>query len=199
MSDVADTVQDAVERGRESRFNSVVAALVAVTATCMAIGNVKDGNVVQAMQQAQAGGIDSWSYFQAKSTRQHLAESMADQLAIQRDTWPGMTPDSRAEIDKKIAELKGKASTYESEKAEIKKQAEGYQKEYDRLNLHDDQFDMSDASLSIAIALFGISALTQKRWLLGMAAGLAFIGVLFEAAGFLGWALHPDFLARLLG
>jgi hypothetical protein len=32
-----------------------------------------------------------------------------------------------------------------------------------------------------------------------MAAGLAFIGVLFEAAGFLGWALHPDFLARLLG
>src|SRR5689334_15291287 len=98
MSDVADTVQDAVERARESRFNSVVAAMVAVTATCMALGNVKDGNVVQAMQQAQASGIDAWSYFQAKSTRQHLAESMADQLVIQRDTWPGMTPDSRGEI-----------------------------------------------------------------------------------------------------
>ena len=56
MSDVADTVQDAVDRGRESRFNGIVATLVAVTATCMALGNVKDGNVVQAMQQAQANG-----------------------------------------------------------------------------------------------------------------------------------------------
>jgi hypothetical protein len=199
MSEVADTVQEAVERARESQFNSVVAALVAVTATCMALGNVKDGNVVQAMQQAQANGIDAWSYFQAKSTRQHLAESMADQLVIQRDTWPGMTADSRAEIDKKVAELRTKASTYASEKALIQKQAEGYQKEYDRLNLHDDQFDMSEASLSIAIALFGISALTQKRWLLAMATGLAFIGIVFEAAGFLSLGLHPDFLARLLG
>ena len=58
---------------------------------------------------------------------------------------------------------------------------------------------MSDAALSIAIALYGISALTQKRWLLVMASGLAFFGVVFEVAGFAGWSLHPDFLARLLG
>jgi hypothetical protein len=199
MSDVADTVQDAVERGKESRFNGVIAALVAVTATCMALGNVKDGNVVQAMQQAQANGIDTWSYFQAKSTRQHLAESFADQLTVERDTWPGMTAESRGEIDQKISALRAKAAVYETEKAELQKRAEGYQKEYDRLNLHDDQFDMSDAALSIAIALYGISALTQKRWLLGMATGLAAFGLLFELAGFAGWSIHPDFLARLLG
>ena len=198
MSDIADTIQENVERAKESRFNSIVAALVAVTATCMALGNVKDGNVVQGMQQAQASGIDAWSYFQAKSTREHLAESMADQLAIQRDTWPGMTSEARAEIDKKISELRSKAASYDAEKLRIKEQAEGYQKEYDRLNLHDDQFDMSDAALSIAIALFGISALTQKRWLLVMAGCLAALGILFGVAGFAGWNLHPDFLARWL-
>jgi len=199
MSEVADDIQGALEHARESRFNGVVAALVAVTATCMALGNVKDGNVVQAMQQAQASGIDAWSYYQAKSTRQHLAESMADQLVIQRDTWPGMTDASRAEIDEKISDFRAKTALYESEKAQIQKQAEGYQKEYDRLNLHDDQFDMSDASLSIAIALYGISALTQKRWLLAMATCIAGFGLLFELAGFAGWGLHPDFLAKLLG
>jgi hypothetical protein len=199
MSDVADTVTEAVERGRESRFNGIIAALVAVTATCMALGNVKDGNVVQAMQQAQANGLDTWSYFQAKSTRQHLAESVAEQLAIQRDTWPGMTPESRSEIERNISALRAKAAQYESEKTELQKKARGYQAEYDRLNLHDDQFDMSDAALSIAIALYGISALTQKRWLLVMASCLGFCGVVFEVAGFAGWNLHPDFLARLLG
>lgn len=199
MSDVADTVQDAVERGRESRFNGIIAALVAVTATFMALGNVKDGNIVQAMQQAQANGIDTWSYFQAKSTKQNLAESFADQLVVQRDTWPGLTQEGRREIDKKISALHAKAASYETEKADLKERAEGYQKEYDRLNLHDDQFDMSDAALSIAIALYGITALTQKRWLLVMATGFAAFGLLFELAGFAGWGIHPDFLARLLG
>src|SRR5438552_3866179 len=105
MSDVADTVQEAIERGRESRFNGVVAALVAVTATCMALGNVKDGNIVQAMQQAQASAIDAWSYYQAKSTKQHLAESSSEQLAVQRDTLPGLTAEARALLDKKISGL----------------------------------------------------------------------------------------------
>lgn len=199
MSDVADTVQEAVERARESRFNGVVAALVAVTATCMALGNVKDGNIVQAMQQAQASGLDAWSYFQAKSTRQHLTESVADQLTIQRDTWPGLMPEGRDKIDHEISELHTKAARYEADKIELQRKAEGFQKEYDRLNLHDDQFDMSDAALSIAIALFGISALTQRRWLLIMASCLALFGVVFEIAGFAGWSLHPDFLAKLLG
>jgi len=37
---------------------------------------------------------------------------------------------------------------------------------YDRLNVHDDQFDMAEALMSIGIALFGVTALTQKRALL---------------------------------
>jgi hypothetical protein len=198
MSEIVDTVQQAVEHGRESRFNSVIAALVAVTATCMAVGNVKDGNIVQAMQQAQANGIDTWAYYQAKSTRQHLAESVADQLAIQRDTWPGMTLEARTEIDKRIAAYRVKAAQYENERAQLKAQADSYQREYDGLNLHDDQFDMSEAALSIAIALYGISALTRKRWLLLMASGLAAFGILLNVAGFAGWSIHPEFLAKWL-
>ncbi|HXH90476.1 MAG TPA: DUF4337 family protein, partial [Thermoanaerobaculia bacterium] len=87
---------------------------------------------------------------------------------------------------------------YTKEKEDIKKQAEGFQKEYDALNFHDDQFDMNEACISVAIALFGVTALTKKKWLLGLASVFMFFGVLFGLAGFLGWSIHPDFLARIL-
>jgi len=66
MSDINDTIQESVENAGKSKINSMVAVLVALSATFMAICNVKDGNIVQAMSQAQANSIDSWSYFQAK-------------------------------------------------------------------------------------------------------------------------------------
>jgi hypothetical protein len=198
MADIADAVSDAVERGRESRLNSVVAVMVTVTASFMALCNVKDGNVVQAMTQAQANGVDAWAYYQSKSTKQHLAESMVDQLGIQRDVTGNLSPEGRALVDRKIAEYAAKARLYETEKAEIKRTAEGFQKQYDALNLHDDQFDMAEAALSIAIALFGVTALTHKRWLLLVAVLIAGFGTVLGLAGFLGKNLHPDWLAKIL-
>jgi len=53
-------------------------------------------------------------------------------------------------------------------KSDIKAQAEGYAKEYNDLNVFDDQFDMTEALLTISIAMFGITALTQKKWLLSI-------------------------------
>jgi hypothetical protein len=57
---------------------------------------------------------------------------------------------------------------------------------------------MSDACLSVAIALFGVTALTRKRWLLLLASLFMFFGVLFGPAGFFAWSMHPDFLAKFL-
>lgn len=196
MADVSDTINEAVEHASESRLNSIVALLVAIAATFMALCNVKDGNIVQAMQQAQANGVDQWSYYQAKGMKLNLAESVLDQLQLQRAilTDPKFGP----LLDQKIASYQSQAKKYEKEKSDIKKQAEGYQKEYDALNFHDDQFDMSDACLSVAIALFGVTALTKKRWLLAVASIFMFFGVLFGLAGFFAWGTHPDFLAKFL-
>ena len=189
MADVSDTINEAVEHASESRLNSIIALLVAIAATFMALCNVKDGNIVQAMQQAQANALDQWSYYQAKGMKLNLAESVLDQLTLQRAMLAD--PKFAPLLDQKIASYQSQAKKYEKEKADIKKQAEGYQKEYDALNFHDDQFDMSDACLSVAIALFGVTALTKKRWLLGLASIFMFFGVLFGLAGFFGWGIHP--------
>ena len=62
--------------------------------------------------------------------------------------------------------------------------------------MHDDQFDFSEAALSVAIALAGITALTQKRWLLVVSGVFMAFGLLFGLSGFLGWNLNP---AALMG
>src|SRR5881398_960821 len=100
MSDISDTINEAVERASDSRLNSIIAALVAIAATFMALCNVKDGNIVQGMAQAQANAIDQWSYYQAKGTKENIAQASLDQLTLQRDLT--IDPKQLALIDERI-------------------------------------------------------------------------------------------------
>ena len=199
MGEIDEKITEAIDKAHDSRLNTAIAALVAVSATFMALSNVKDGNIVQTMQQAQASSVDEWAYYQAKGTKQNLASSSRELVALMRDTNPNLAPDLRVVFDKRIAEYTAMEKKYEAEKEDIKRKAEGFQKQYDDLNVHDDQFDMAEALLSVAIALFGVTALTRKRWLLGVAVVFAGFGMILGLAGFVGWNLHPDWLARLLG
>ena len=197
MGDLDEKISEAVEQARESRLNSIIALLVAIAATLMALDNIKDGNVGQAMAQSQAHAVDAWSYYQAKSTKQNLAEATLDTLQVMRAAQPAGAA-SLPDLDKRIAAYQAQVARYEKEKNDIKAQAEGYQADYDRLNLHDDQFDLSDAGFSVSIALFGVTALTRKRWLLGVAGVFLLVGLVFGFAGFFEWGLHPDVLMRWL-
>jgi type VI protein secretion system component VasF len=199
MSEISETIAEAVDKAEASRdtLNNWIAILVAVFATFMALGNIKDGNIVQAMSQDQSKAVDQWSYYQAKGMKQNLAESVLDQLQI-RKAEPGLAPQAAALLDKEIAVYTANVQKYTREKEEIKRAAEGAEKDYDRLNVHDDQFDMSEALLSIAIALLGVSALTRSRWLVVFAVLVAAFGVVLGLAGFLGWNIHPDAFAKFL-
>jgi len=155
----------------------------------MALCNVKDGNIVQAMSQAQSHSIDAWSYFQAKSTKQSIAENTLELLKTQNTSGNDST----------IKKYEAQVSRYEQEKTEIKHQAEGFQKEYDDINLFDDQFDMTEALLTISIAMLGITALTQKKWLLYFSSVVGLIGIILGLAAFMKISLHSDLVSKILG
>ncbi len=189
MSDITETIQEPIEQATKSKINSRVALFVAITATFMALCNVKDGNIVQAMSQAQAHSIDAWSYFQAKSTKESIAENTLETIKLQN--LPGS-----ADAIKKYEE---QINRYEKEKAAIKTEAEGFVKEYDDINLFDDQFDMTEALLTISIAMFGITSLTQKKWLLYFSGVVSLIGIILGLTAFMGISLHSDLVSKILG
>src|SRR5689334_23419252 len=67
---------------RSGRLSSWVAITVALLATFMGICKVKDDNIVQAMQQAQADKLDHWNFYQARNIRQDVATATAAQLRL---------------------------------------------------------------------------------------------------------------------
>ena len=193
--DVIDKAEEAREEKAKSRLNAWVAVTIALLATFMGICKVKDDNIVQAMQQAQADKIDYWGYYQARNTQEKVFEQSAAQARI-------LAAMAQGEV-KKMAEQQAKMATEEAqrmkaEKAEQKSKAEKAEKDYDTFNFHDDQFDLSDAALSVAIALFALTSLTQKKWLFFLALAPTTFGVVLGLAGLIGWHIHPDFLTKLL-
>jgi hypothetical protein len=186
--DPKDLIDKATEatRARESsvmRLNAAVAVTVAVLATFMGICKVKDDNIVQAMQQAQADKLDHWAYYQSRNIRADVAEAAATQLELAK---AGATA------------AQGPAYDQAKKRDELKAQAEADQQTYDALNYRDDQFDLSDALLAIAIALLAVTALTQLWPLYFVALLPTFFGVLMGVAGLAALHIHPDALVKLL-
>jgi hypothetical protein len=193
-SDAADEMGASHDRER-SRLNSRVAITVALLATFLGVCKVKDDNIVQAMQQAQADKLDHWNFYQARNIRQEVAVAAATQLKLAAASAP---PAQQEGYRAAIAMYDGLAIDQAKKKEELRLQAEQDQKTYDSLNYRDDQFDLSDALIALAISLLALTALTHKPWLYWLALLATVAGVVMGLAGLLGWHLHPDALSRLL-
>jgi chromosome segregation ATPase len=192
MDELGEKITETIhehEHGHASGLGSIVALLVALAATFIALVSVKDRNITLRMDQAQAKAIDTWNYYQAKSMKQNLAEATLDELNALRASTSGAAAES---ADKRIANYETQVKRYEHEKGEVKEEAEGYEHKYESLNQQHDLFDLSDAAMSVAIALLGVTALTRKKWLLAVAAVFLVTGVFFGVAGFLNWQIHPE-------
>jgi hypothetical protein len=190
-----DAESSATANAQARRLNTWVAITVALLATFIGICKVKDDNLVQAMQQAQADKIDHWSFYQARNIRQEVAQAELDQAELLASTQSSAI---RAQAEPIIARYRALVTDQKQKKEQLRVQAEADQKRYDELNLHDDQFDLADALTAIAISLLALTSLTQRRWLYWIALAASVLGVLMGLAGLLSWSLHPDALSRLL-
>src|SRR5438067_1829132 len=190
-----ETVAVAEAHKSRARLNTLVAISVALLATFMGICKVKDDNIVQAMQQAQADKIDNYSWYQARNIREEVANGTVAELTAAEAAAP---PQAKAAFEEKIKTYQAIASDQADKKKIQQGDADKADKTYNELNFHDDQFDLSDAMLALAISLLAVTALTQKRWLFVLAMLPTLFGVIMGLAGLLGWRLHPDLLTRLL-
>ncbi|SEK61412.1 protein of unknown function [Sphingomonas palmae] len=170
---------------KDKRLNRGVAITVVVLSVAMGLGNIKDGNIVQAMDRAEAHSVDRWNEYQATRVKARVIEtSMAEVSAANRTAPPAFAAD---------------LSRYRAETPLLKKQAQGFEAQYDALNVHDDQFDASEAALSTAISVAAVAALVEAPWVLAAAWVFGAFGLFLSLCGFAGWGFHPDVLSTLLG
>src|SRR5258705_4936281 len=188
---------DTVAEVRKSKvhLNTLVAISVALLATFMGICKVKDDNIVQAMQQAQADKIDDYSWYQARNVREEVAKATVAQLTAEAAV---ASPQAKAVFQEEIKTYEAIAQDQAEKKKIQQADADKADQTYNELNFHDDQFDLSDAMLALAISLMAVTALTQKRWLFVLALFPTVFGVIMGLAGLIGWHIHPNALTRLL-
>lgn len=179
----------------KNRLNNYIALAVAVISVFLAVTKVKDDNIVQAMLQAKSDAVDTWNEYQAKKLKQHLAELGLSQVQALQALVPGKGTEILALQQKQYNDS---ITRYRSEEEAIMKKAKGFEKLYDDLNYRDDQFDLSDATLSISLAMLAISALTGKRNLYYLSCLIAGFGILMGIAGLIGLSIHPDAITKLL-
>ena len=161
-------------------LNRAVAVTVVVLSVSMALVNIKDGNIVQNMQAAQATQVDTWNEYQATRLKLHMEEIASASGGPQA-----------GRADKAIAK-------YTKESAALKVAAQAAKDDYDHNNYRDDQFDLSDGLASIALATTAIAALVETWWLLFFGWGAGGLSILFSIAGFAQLPIHPDSIIGFL-
>ena len=178
---------------KDKRLNRLVAMTVVILSVFMGVCNIKDGNIVQAMAQAQANAIDRWGEYQATRTKTHVAEAARTEIAVL--DGPNPSPQAAAAL----ATFDASIAHYKQEAPELSAQARGFSAQYDALNIHDDQFDASEAAIATAISMAAVAALAESFWLLVGGWAFGAFGLFMGICGFAGWGFHPDLLSTLLG
>jgi hypothetical protein len=179
----------------KNRLNNWVAISVAIISVFMGITKVKDDNIVQAMIQAKSDAVDRWNEYQSTKIKSHMAELGLNQVKALQATQ--LNTHSKELLDQQKS-YENAITRYRAEGAALSRYAKGFEKQYDDMNFHDDQFDLSDAALSISLAMFAITSLVGNRKLFVLAWIFGGFGLIMGLAGLTGLALHPGILIRFL-
>jgi hypothetical protein len=151
---------------------AVITAILATLGACFSyMGGATQANAGLFKNNAaitKTEAANRWNYFQAKSGKQNLAEFALD-----------LTPS-----EEQKARYREKIARYETEKNEIKGQAEKLEAEStewdhksdEQLHLHH-RWAQATTALQVAIALAAIALLTKRRWMEFATLGAGAIGI----------------------
>ncbi len=160
-----------------------VAVTTTVLAVIAAIASSRSAYFTAKAQLLTAMEGSQWSYYQAKSIKQNLYETQEKLYEVQM--LGSTTPEQRDLLTKDIAKFQQDIARYDSEKADIKKQAEGTSTDNGLVVRRGAQFSLAVVFSQIGIMLSSVSALLKRKemWIVGLVIGS--ISLFFLANGFL--------------
>jgi Domain of unknown function (DUF4337) len=171
--------------GAREKWINYLALTTVVLAVCATLASFKleHYSVDSVLNQTKAS--DMWAFYQAKSIKGYLYEVQKETLELERKKLEKGAPGASAtEYDDRIAAYDKNIKRYNQEKADIKKDAEKFEKERDHAGELRETFGVAIIFLQMGILLCSIAALMSKKpvWYFGMLVGA--IGVGYFAYGF---------------
>lgn len=169
---------------KKEKWLGYVAMTTILFAVCATLSTFKGGQHSTKAVLSQSKASNQWAYYQAKDLKSYLHELQKEELEL--DLLKGERG-SQAYVDavrKDIAAYGEKIRKYDTQKEEIKKQAEEFEQIISQSRNHSQAFGMAMIFLQIAILLSSISALMKIKhlWFGGMVLGS--VGLVFFANGF---------------
>jgi hypothetical protein len=167
-------LEHAGQHGGKDKFTSNIAVMTAVLATVGALFSYMGGAT-----QANAGlyknnaaikkteASNQWNYYQAKSSKQNLAELA---ITLVADDKKAQYQQEVERYKKEKADIKVAAEKLEAQSADWDKQSES------QMHLHH-RWAQATTALQISIALAAIALLTRRSWLAYAVGGVALLGV----------------------
>ncbi len=164
-----ELAEERAEQRQERQSLNLIGLSTAIFSTLAAIAAMQGGYFANEGMLSQIKSSNSWSQFQAKSTKRHIEESNITILQALQKPVPAKTT---IEIGK-----------FNREQQEIQQEAQKLQAESERDLARHELFARSVAALQVGISMGAIAALTRKQtiWYVGL--GIATIGIGFMVAG----------------
>jgi len=159
----------AKEKEQREAWTKYVSLTVVIIAVIAAVASQWGGKYSGRVQMSQAQASDQWSFYQAKSIKQHLDDTTLAQL-----TRSGNINDP--ELAGTMKKLRDDLARYDKEKAEIKAKAEGLEKVRDDASRRSGKMGLAISYLTVAIATASICTVTKKK-------PLWFVAMILSAAG----------------
>lgn len=158
-------------------ITTTILAVVASIASSRSAFFIAKAQLLTALEGSQ------WAYYQAKSIKQDVFETQLK--AFQVGMIGSTTPEQRNLLSQNVQDFSKDIARYEKEKADIKKQAEGTEKENALVGRRGSQFSLAVVFSQIGIMLSSVGALLKRKemWIVGLIIGA--ISLVFLANGFL--------------
>jgi uncharacterized protein DUF4337 len=173
-----EKAKEAAAEAKERKHLAPVSLTIAILAVFVAVVSLLGHRAHTEEILMQTRATDQWAYYQAKNMRRNNLEALDEVLTALENT----KADRAGEVQKHFHE---EIDKYREQQTDIQAEARGLEGEVARASHRANRFDLGEVFLEIALVVTSITLLTDNRryWYLGI--GLACVGIVAAASGFL--------------
>jgi hypothetical protein len=191
-------LEKSAEEEKKERFQQQCSIVISLIATLLLINNMGAQNASSQAAFENANAINTFAFYQAKNIRQNdlnLAATTLDGIAS--TAMPIANEDAKRQLRDQAQAFRTKALGYESEpengegKKELLQKARQSEAQRDLALRQGPYFDFASLALQLAIILFSVVLITNRKTLYASSIAAAVLGALLSVNGFFLWVAIP--------